>query len=186
MVCNRCIRVVSETLETLGLDVRSISLGEATVAGALPQPFMERVRGALESDGFELIEDKRIKTIENIKLAVMKLVRSDALEFGTGEKRSEYIARELGQDYPGLSALFSSTEGITIEQYFILQKIERIKELLKYGELTISEISYKLGYSSVQHLSNQFRKLTGLTPTRFKRMVKNTRLPLDRVGSRRP
>jgi AraC-like DNA-binding protein len=182
MVCNRCIKVVRESLETLGLDIRSIVLGEATIAGTLSPTVLEKIRQALESDGFELIEDKRIKTIENIKLAVLKLVRSDALEFGTGEKRSEYIARELGQEYQGLSALFSSTEGVTIEQFFILQKTERIKELLKYGELTISEISYKLGYSSVQHLSNQFRKVTGLTPTRFKTMVQNRRIPLDKVA----
>ena len=182
MVCNRCIKVVSEELQQLGLDVRSISLGEAIVAGNAWGRMLQKVKWALERNGFELIEDKRIKTIERIKLAVLKLVRIEAPENEFSGKYSDYIARELGQDYQGLSTLFSSMESVTIEQYIILQKIERVKELLKYGELTLSEISYKLGYSSVQHLSNQFKKVTGLTPSRFKKMIENTRKPLDKVA----
>jgi AraC family transcriptional regulator len=183
MVCNRCIKVVSEELLRLGLDVRSISLGEVVVAGNTDGGMLQKVKGALERNGFELIEDRRIKTIEQIKLAVLRLVRSEALENEFSGKYSEYIARELGQDYQGLSTLFSSMERVTIEQYVILQKIERVKELFKYGELTLSEISYKLGYSSVQHLSNQFKKITGLTPSRFKKMMENSRKPLDKVIS---
>lgn len=186
MVCNRCIKVVSEDLRKLDLDVRSIHLGEAIIAGDLSRPILDKVKLALEKNGFELIEDMRIKTIEQIKLAVLNLVRSDSLETDTGEKHSAYIARQLGQEYSGLSTLFSSLEGVTIEQYIILQKIERVKELLMYGELTSSEISYKLRYSSVQHLSNQFKKVTGLTPTQFRRMVENKRKPLDKVVSGRP
>ena len=181
MVCNRCVKVVSEELQQLGLDVRSISLGEAVVAGNTEEGMLRKVKGALERNGFELIEDKRIKTIEQIKLAVLRLVRSEAPESDSGGKYSNYIARELGQDYQGLSTLFSSMESVTIEQYVILQKIERVKELLKYGELTLSEISYTLGYSSVQHLSNQFKKVTGLTPSRFKKLMENSRKPLDKV-----
>lgn len=186
MVCNRCIMVVSNDLNKLGLDVRSITLGEAIIGGELSRAMLEKVKLALEKDGFELIEDRRVKTIEQIKLAVLNLVRSDSLETDTGEKNSAYIARQLGQEYAGLSTLFSSLEGVTIEQYIILQKIERVKELLMYGELTSSEISYKLRYSSVQHLSNQFKKVTGLTPTQFKKMVGHKRTPLDKVVSDRP
>jgi AraC family transcriptional regulator len=182
MVCNRCIKVVSEELQRLSLDVRSISLGEAVVAGNPDGGMLKKVKGALERNGFELIEDKRIKTIEQIKLAVLRLVRSEALENEFSGKYSDYIARELGQDYQGLSTLFSSMESVTLEQYVILQKIERVKELLKYGELTLSEISYKIGYSSVQHLSTQFKKVTGFTPSRFKKMMENSRTPLDKVA----
>ena len=182
MVCNRCIKVVSDELRQLGLDVRSISLGEAVVTGSLDAVMLKSVTKSLERNGFELIEDKRARTIEQIKLVVLKLVRSEALENTFSGKYSDYIARELGQDYQGLSTIFSSMESVTIEQYIILQKIERVKELLKYGELTLSEISYKLGYSSVQHLSSQFKKVTGLTPSQFKRLTKNTRTPLDKIS----
>ncbi len=182
MVCNRCVRVVSEELRALDLDLRSISLGEAVVAGRVEGEMLRNVKGALERNGFELIEDRRARTIEQIKLAVLKLVRSETLEKELSGKYSTYIARELKQEYQSLSALFSSMESVTIEHYIILQKIERVKELLKYNELTLSEISYKLGYSSVQHLSHQFKKITGLTPSRFKKMMGNTRKSLDRVA----
>ena len=182
MVCNRCIKVVSEELQRLGLDVRSIGLGEAVVAGNTGGDMLLKIKETLERNGFEVIEDRRSKTVEQIKLAVLRLVRSESPESEFSGKYSEYIAREVGHDYQGLSTLFSSMESITIEQYVILQKIERVKELLKYGELTLSEISYRLDYSSVQHLSNQFKKVTGLTPSRFKQMMENSRKPLDQVA----
>jgi AraC-like DNA-binding protein len=182
MVCNRCIKVVGEELKKLKHDVRSISLGEAVVAGELNADDVEEIKSMLEENGFELIEDKRAKTVERIKIAVLKLVHGHKLEEGFEGKYSEYLANELGQDYHFLSTLFSSMESVTIEQYIILQKIERVKELLKYGELTLSEISYKLGYSSVAHLSNQFKKVTGMTPSEFKKLVGNGRVALDRVA----
>jgi AraC family transcriptional regulator len=181
MVCNRCIKVVSEELEKLGCDVRSIALGEAVVGGEVLPRDLEKVKLTLEQNGFELIEDRRVKTIERIKQVVLKLVRRDAEKEPLTTKYSEQIARELGKDYHSLSTLFSSIENITIEHFIILQRIERAKELLKYGELTLSEISYKLGYSSVPHLSNQFKTVTGMTPSQFKKLVENTRLPLDKV-----
>ncbi len=179
MVCNRCIKVVREELEKLGYDIRSITLGEVVVSGT---PDLARVRTMLEENGFELIEDQSKRTIERVKQAVLTLVRRDAEKDPVVLKTSEFIAREVGKDYHTLSSLFSSVENITLEQYVILQRIERAKELLKYGELTLSEISYKLGYSSVAHLSNQFKKVTGMTPTAFKRMVENMRRPLDKVN----
>lgn len=181
MVCNRCIKVVREELERLGHNVRTIVLGEVVLAGELGDIQTRRIKSVLEENGFELIEDQRVRTIELIKQAVLKLVRRDAEKEPLKVKYSEYIAREIGKDYPALSTLFSSVENITIERFIILQRIERAKELLKYGELTLSEISYKLGYSSVPHLSNQFRSVTGMTPSQFKKMMENTRLPLDKV-----
>lgn len=183
MVCNRCIRVVREELEKLGLHVGRVELGEADVLDD-KKIDMQTVRSVLETNGFQLIEDKRVKTIERTKLAILKMVQHDHGESPLTVNPSEFIARELGQDYHSLSTLFSSVEGVTIEQYTILQKIERVKELLKYGELTLSEIAFRMGYSSVQHLSNQFRKVTGLTPSHFKNLKESLRKPLDKVAPR--
>ena len=182
MVCNRCIKVVRDELQALGLSIRSVTLGEAVLGEKEDAVDHARVRAALEQNGFELIEDRRITTIERIKHAILKYVQNDHDQNPIKGTPSQFIARELGQDYSGLSSLFSSMEGITIEQYLILQRIERVKELLKYGELTLNEISYQLGYSSVQHLSNQFKKATGMTPSAFKRMVENTRRPVDKLA----
>jgi AraC-like DNA-binding protein/copper chaperone CopZ len=181
MVCNRCIKVVKEELGKLNLDIRSIVLGEVVVNGDEKTLPVTKIKSVLEVNGFELIEDKRAKLIEQIKLVILELVRNDEDKKPLEENYSEYIVKEIGQDYHYLSTLFSSVENITIEQYIILQKIERAKELLKYGELTLSEIAYKLGYSSVQHLSNQFKKVTGLTASQFKNMAVNGRKPLDKL-----
>lgn len=182
MVCPRCIKVVREELTRLGLDVRNVVLGEVEVSGESKQLPMEKIRHVLHENGFELIEDRRVKTIENIKHAVLKLVQNDYEKNPLRIKDSEFIAREVGQDYHSLSTLFSSVEGITIEQYIILQKVERVKELLKYGEMTLSEIAYTMGYSSVAHVSNQFKKVTGMTPSQFKKLGGVHRHPIDQVG----
>jgi AraC-like DNA-binding protein len=180
MVCDRCIRVVREELTRLGVPVLTIALGEAVVEGK-PLP-MKEIRSALELNGFELIEDKRLATIERIKRAIVEHVRRDPELTGRSLKLSRAIAHALGADYGTLSALFSSVEQVTIEQYTILQRIEYVKELLKYNELTLSEIAFRTGYSSVQHLSRQFKQITGMTATRFKSMTALLRTPIDRVG----
>ncbi len=181
MVCNRCIKVVNEELGKLGLEVLSIVLGEVIVNGNYDELPLEKIKIVLEENGFELIEDKKAKIIEEIKHVVLELVRNDDNELPADFKYSNYLEEKIGMEYHHLSNLFSSVENITIEQYIILQKIERAKELLKYGELTLSEIAYRLGYSSVQHLSNQFKKVTGLTASQFKNMTENIRKPLDKV-----
>ncbi|MCL5031582.1 MAG: helix-turn-helix transcriptional regulator [Bacteroidetes bacterium] len=181
MVCNRCIKVVGDELRKIGIDVRSITLGEVVVNGVKDQLPITKIKNVMEENGFELIEDKSAKIIEKIKLTILDLVRSDNLQQPLHENYSDIIVEKLGLDYHYLSSLFSSVENITIEQYIILQKIERAKELLKYGELTLSEIAYKLGYSSVQHLSNQFRKVTGMTASQFKNITENIRKPLDKL-----
>ncbi len=180
MVCGRCIKVVREELEHLGHEVRKVELGEVEVAGRKP-PELEKIRTVLEKNGFELIEDKNAKLIEQIKLAILKLVQEDHAKNPMQSSYSSYLSEELGHDYHYLSSLFSSVENITIEQYTILQRIERVKELLRYRDLTLSEIAYKTGYSSVQHLSNQFRKVTGMTPSHFKDLRKSLRRPLDKI-----
>ncbi len=179
MVCNRCIKVVKEEFEKLGLTIMDIQLGEVKVKGSLNQFQIEKIKTVLEENGFELIEDRKAKIIEEIKLIILGLVRSDDIELSLEENYSDLIVEKVGMDYHYLSNLFSSVENITIEHYIILQKIERAKELLRYGELTLSEIAYKLGYSSVQHLSNQFKKVTGMTASQFKNITDNIRKPLD-------
>ena len=167
MVCNRCVRVVREELEKLGLDIRSVVLGEAVIAPG--------------RNGFDIVNDRKAKTVEKIKNAIIRLVhRHEGLE-DFEMNYSEYLVREVNAEYHHISTLFSSIEGITIEKYIILQKIERVKELLKYGELTLSEIAYQMGYSSVAHLSNQFKKITGFSPNEFKKMARPLRKPIDLV-----
>jgi len=184
MVCNRCIKVVREELQKLGLEVRSIALGEVILAGEPDRRAMGEIGKVLADNGFELIEDQRVRTIERIKQAILKFVRRDIEQDPFKGRASEYITREVGKDYHSLSTLFSSIENITIEHYIILQRIERAKELLKYGELSLNEIAYTLGYSSVQHLSAQFKNVTGMTPGAFKKIVGDTRKPLDKVADR--
>ena len=183
MVCPRCIRVVGEELRRLRLDVRSVALGEVVVSGKREDLPIAEIKQALEENGFELIEDKRVKMIEKVKHAVLKLVQNDHERNPIRVKDSEFIAREVGAEYHGLSSLFSSVEGVTIEHYLILQRIERAKELLRYGELTLSEISYRLGYKSVQYLSNQFKNVTGMTPSQFKSLKSGLRKTIDDIAS---
>jgi AraC-like DNA-binding protein len=181
MVCNRCIKVVGEELEKLGFTVHDIVLGEVEIAETIEETDRKKISEALEKEGFELIADPKVKIIEDIKTSVIEViqkyndVRLEEINF------SDYLSRKIGKEYSYLSALFSKTEGITIEHFIILQKIEKVKELLKYGELTLSEISYDLGYSSVQHLSRQLKSVTGFTATELKKNIENLRKPLDSV-----
>ncbi|WP_299754626.1 AraC family transcriptional regulator [uncultured Pontibacter sp.] len=179
MVCDRCKKVVSEELQKLGYTVLQVGLGEAEIASD-HNIDENKLREVLESNGFELLDDRKTQLIEKVKLAIIELVHQ------TGEQElhvntSDYIAQKVGLDYNYLSSLFSSFEGTTIEKYLILQRVERVKELLVYDELSLKEIAYKLGYSSVAHLSNQFKKITGLTPSYFKQVKTNKRKTLDKV-----
>lgn len=181
MVCDRCIRVVKEEMEKLDFDVRSIKLGEVIVSPGSKSPDMQKVKTVLQSNGFDLIDDKRAKIVEKIKNAVIRLVHYSDDGKESNENYSSYIEREVDMDYHYLSTLFSTMESITIEKYIINQKIERVKELIRYDELTLSEIAYKLGYSSVAHLSSQFKKVTGLTASQFKNLSDQGRKPIDKV-----
>lgn len=157
-----------------------VQLGEVTVEEGTTDPRkLKNLRTGLEKLGFELLDDKRKKVIEQIKTLVIELVHY----YGeTGNKKySTIIQEKLHHEYSYLSKLFSEVEGVTIEQYIISQKIEKVKELLVYGELSLSEIAFELNYSSVAHLSAQFKKITGLTPSEFKKLGINHRKPLDNL-----
>jgi len=180
MVCDRCIRVVREEFEQLGLDVRRVDLGEAEIAPGSRPIDLSRVERVLVENGFELIQDRRKKLIEDIRLAIVRVLHSGE-PLPAGFKLSRHVSRAVGEPYHSLSSLFSSVEGTTIEHFFILQKVERVKELLKYGDTPLKNIAWDLGYSSTQHLSNQFKQVTGMTPSEFRRLGKGLRVPLDRV-----
>jgi YesN/AraC family two-component response regulator len=180
MVCNRCIKVVANELTKLGYSIQSIELGEVQLMESLDEHDANKIRQILTENGFELIDDRKSLLINRIKTLIIEFIHYDR-EKPEHVNLSDFLAKELGHDYSYLSNLFSSVEGVTIEKYLILQKIEKVKELLVYNELSLNEISYQVGYSSVQHLSNQFKKITGLTPTHFKEIGKDRRNPLDKV-----
>ena len=179
MVCGRCVKSVVSVLQGLGISYQSVLLGEIHLAQQITTVQQEALRKALAEEGFELIDDKKTRVIEQIKRLIIQRVNSPLDE--ATDNLSHHLSAQLHLDYPYLSTLFSSVEGTTIEKYYIAQKIEKAKELLVYGELSLSEIAYRLGYSSVQHLSNQFKKVTGLTPSHFKQVGAEKRKPLDKV-----
>ena len=181
MVCDRCIMAVENLLNDSGINYKSVKLGEVElVHNQLADNARQTLEADLENIGFALIDDKKSQIIETIKTKIIDLVhRTDGQSV---QKLSVVLATELNYDYNYLSNLFSSIEGITIEHYYIQQRIERVKELLVYNELTLSEIGAKMGYSSVAYLSSQFKKVTGLTPSHFKKLRgSNLRKPLDKL-----
>jgi AraC family transcriptional regulator len=176
MVCDRCIAAVDRLLKEQGLHPVTVRLGEATIAE--DEIDTETLRATLKSAGFALLDDRKSRLVERVKNTIIRLVHH------TGEpprhKYSQLIAADTGHEYPYLSKLFSESEGTTIEQFLLRQKIEKVKEYLGYEELTLSEIAETMGYSSVAHLSAQFRKVTGMSPTEYK--SQKDRTPLDRLG----
>ena len=161
MVCSRCKMVVKSELEKLGLKLLSINLGEVEIMEPFSDVQKNEISKILKVFGFDLIDDRKSKTIDKIKTLIIDLVQNKNNDLKTN--LSEYLYQELNQDYNNLSNLFSEVENTTIEKYFINQKIEKVKELIVYDELSLSQIAYSLNYSSVSHLSNQFKKVTGLT-----------------------
>lgn len=179
MVCNRCKMVVKSTLENLGIHPVRVELGEIELRENDISHVKEQLREELQAVGFDLLDDKRTKTIEKVKNVITDLVQNKDNRLQT--TLSDYLSDQLHQDYSALSNLFSEVEGTTIEKYYILQKIEKVKELLVYDELTLSEIAYQLNYSSVAYLSNQFKKTTGLTPSHFKQLGTIKRKSLEEL-----
>jgi AraC-like DNA-binding protein len=170
---------VKNELEKLNFQIKDISLGEVELANQLTDAEKQSIGNHLENFGFELIDDKKSRLIEQIKLCIIEIIQEHNSELKSN--LSDYLVSKLQHDYTYLSNLFSEVEGTTIEKYFIAQKIEKVKELLVYDELSLSEIAYQMNYSSVGYLSNQFKKVTGLTPTYFKNIKENKRKPLDEV-----
>ena len=166
MVCSRCIMVVTSELEKLGFKHFSVILGEVDLNEPITDSQKVEIERYLKKFGFELINDKKSRTINKIKTLIIDLVQNKHNDLKTN--LSAYLTDQIRQDYNTLSNLFSEVENITIEKYFINQKIEKVKELIIYDELSLSEIAYSLNYSSVSHLSHQFKKITGFSPTYFK------------------
>lgn len=179
MVCPRCISAVDKTLNDMGIVPTQIQLGEVLLKEKLSDDQTLQLKEKLLAQGFELLDDARKQQIEKIKSIVIEHIHH--LEDGKFNF-SEIISNELFKEYSQLSKLFSVTEGITIEQFVILQKIEKVKELLVYDQLNLSEIANKMGYSSVAHLSSQFKKTIGLTPSQFKSQGIELRKGLDNLS----
>lgn len=179
MVCNRCIMVVEDQLKRLGLQPLSVELGVAILQTRVTDEVYHSVKEALEPFGFELMDDKKSQVIEQIKDAIIELVHYKDSDLKVN--LSDHLASKLNRDYSSLSKLFSEVTNTTIEKYLIAQKIERAKELLVYGELSLNEIADKLNYSSAAYLSAQFKSVTGLTPSYFKKIKEHKRKPLDEV-----
>ena len=181
MVCDRCKRVVREELEKLGLIVDRVELGEVDVANLPPDVTLDDVRLALQKNGFDLVDDKKQSLVEHMKVLLINEVQHLKGERLATENYSTFLERKLGYEYSYLSGLFSASEGQTLEKYIIALKIEKTKEWLRYDELTLSEIAWRLNYSSVQHLSNQFRQVTGMTPGQFRKSAVVERRSLDMI-----
>lgn len=182
MVCQRCISAVDTILKRNDLTAKHIRMGEVILDRDAGAAELRNLSTELAREGFELLDDQRMQMIEKIKTLIIKKVQSGSIEEGFSIR--QYIISEIHKDYSSLSRLFSSIEGITLEHYFILQRIEKIKELLLYNELSLSQIAFNLGYTSSQHLSNQFKKFTGMTATEFKKIGAGLRKGLDSVGQR--
>ena len=176
MVCDRCKLAVNSIFEEAGFKPLKIELGAIELEQKLPEKEKNEINLALEKIGFSFIDDKKSRLIEQVKKEIIELVQNGNLDIKTN--LSDYLSEKLNQDYSSLSNLFSAVEGITIEKYFIANKIEKAKELIVYDELNLSEIAFQLNYSSVAHLSNQFKKVTGLTPSYFKSLKETKRKSL--------
>lgn len=179
MVCNRCILVVENELLKLGLHPKKIMLGKVTLSKPITATELIRLKTQLALFDFELLEKNKTKLVENIKRLVIEIVQEKDNRLKT--TLSTYLSHSLHYDYNYLSNLFSESESNTIEQFYIQQKVEKIKELLDYGELSLKEISYRLNYSSVAYLSTQFKKITGMSPTSFKQLEEKPRNPIDKL-----
>ncbi|MFH7004659.1 AraC family transcriptional regulator [Flavobacterium bizetiae] len=179
MVCARCKMVVKSELDKLGLQTISVELGEVELQNDITDSQKEVLLKNLQNLGFDLLDDKKTKTIEKIKNLIVDLVHHKNSELKVN--LSDYLVENLNQDYSTLSNLFSEIENTTIEKYFISQKIEKVKELLIYNELSLSEIADLLNYSNVAHLSNQFKKITGFTPTYFKQLKDKNRIQIENL-----
>lgn len=179
MVCDRCKMAVEHELRNLGLTPIKVELGVVCVKEEVDSECRAKIRAGLEALGFELLEDRQQQTVDRIKSLIIELVHYRNNK--SGINLSAYLSEHLGSDYSALSKLFSENTGMTIEKFFILQKTERIKELLFYGEMSLSEIADMMNYSSVAYLSTQFKNITGMTPSQFKALKEKNLTQLDKL-----
>jgi len=180
MVSNRCKTAVQEVFEKYGLALSQIELGEVEVTDFISEDILSQLKISLLELGFELMEDKQVVLIERIKNVIIEMVHHS--DEHIKKNLSDYLSEKLNYDYTYLANRFAKIQGISIEHFVILHKIDRIKELLIYDELNITEIAYKMSYSSVAHLSSQFKKITGLTPSQFKRLKFRKRDLIEDIG----
>jgi AraC-like DNA-binding protein len=179
MVSNRCKMAVKECLKKQGLHFVVVELGEVAIMEQISETQRQQLKADLLTSGLELMDDKRAVLIERIKNVVIEMVHhTDEM---IKVNFSDFLSEKLAYDYTYLANLFSEVQGTTIEQFIISHKVERIKELIIYGELNITEIAWKLNYSSVAHLSNQFKKVTGLSPSHFKQLKDKRRIPIEEI-----
>lgn len=181
MVCLRCIKTVSHIAEDAGIKVNNVELGELTMEGTITAAQKETVSRLLKAEGFELLDDKNSRIVSQIKGLIIESIHFPDTAKPENMNFSTFLSKKTGHEYSSLSKLFSSVEGMTIEKYIIAQKIERIKELLTYEELSVSEIAWTLGYSSSQHLSHQFRNVTGMSPVEFRKDHRHDRKHIDHI-----
>lgn len=181
MVSTRCKMMVKEELKKLGLHFIVVDLGEVDVMETLTDDQREQLKKALLESGLELMDDKRSILIEKIKNVIIEMVHHS--DEPIKQNLSDYLSEKLDHDYTYLANLFSEVQGTTIAQFLISHKVERIKELIIYDELNISQIAWKMNYSSVAHLSNQFKKVTGLSPSHFKQLKDKRRSPIEDIGN---
>jgi len=179
MVCPRCITSVEQLLKQNNLQAKYVRLGEVELTKEPGKAKLQQFAEDLKQTGFELLDDQKMQLIEQVKNLLIKKAQSGKID--EHFSISKYISDNIYKDYSSISRLFSEVEGVTIEQFFILQKTEKIKEWLIYDEQSLSQIAFNLGYSSTQHLSNQFKKLTGMTPSQFKELGAAHRRPIDGV-----
>lgn len=180
MVCDRCIMVVRQQLQNIGLDVSDVNLGTATVQSEPDSGQLSQIASQLKLLGFELLDNEKDQMVDRIKsLVIEKVHHSDLAD--SRLNFSQYLSEGLNKDYAYLSRMFSDAEDATIEKFIIQQKIEKVKELLEYGQLNLNEITWKMGYSSSAHLSAQFKAITGLTPSQFKASGKTNRKAIDKI-----
>jgi AraC family transcriptional regulator len=179
MVCPRCVTSVEQLLEKNNLQAKYVRLGEVELNEEPGKAKLEGFAEDLKGTGFELLDDQKTQLIEQIKNLLIQKVQSGSIEEGFSIRK--YIGDNIFKGYSSISRLFSEVEGVTIEQFFILQKIEKTKEWLIYDEQSLSQIAFNLGYSSTQHLSSQFKKVTGMTPSQFKRLGAVHRKPIDGI-----
>jgi AraC-like DNA-binding protein len=179
MVCTRCQSVVKSELKKLGLHYSYVDLGESEILEDLTEELNAQLNTALKKSGLELMDDKKSILVERIKTTIIELIHytDDQIKVNL----SDYLSEKLNYNYTYLSNLFTETKGTTIEKYYLAHRIEKAKELLVYDEMNLSEIAYKLHYSSVAHLSNQFKKMTGLTPSHFKNLKHKKRITLGNL-----
>ncbi len=180
MVCNRCVMVVKNIFTDAGAEPEAVILGKVTLPTPPTSSQYEKIEKKLNEVGFEILTDQKKKLVDQVKSVIVKNIQGDLSERNLNF--SDILATSLNKDYSYISKLFSEAEGITIEKFIIDQKTEKVKEMLAYGEKSLNDIAFDMGYSSVAHLSSQFKKTTGFTPSEFKKLKDHHRKSLDNVG----